>query len=470
MDVLKIAPNCWEEQTVEFSGNPIKCRVYKDLCYVSNPTDGIHHHMTIYIPESALCDKERPVILKNHVGLIGPKELPKGPIKPKPVMKSSQRLDDICREMLAHGYIVVCPNTRNLEEAVETKSCGYAPRVVVDLKAAVRFLRHNADVLPGNMEKIISSGGSGGGAVSALLGVSGNHEGYAPYLAELGVADERDDIFGDICYCPIIDVNRADIAFEWMFGGEVVDYTRARELPAEKDKVLSAALAAMYNEQVNALGLRHPVDGTQLTLTASGHEGPYLDYFLSLMDNAAEEYLDTLTETARQEYLAQRSWLPYDEQTGKVHFTWAAFTEYLKVTKRTKNCPAFDHLNLRGKENQLFGTEIEPRKHFSCDVATVALGEDAFAVAQDVSERAWLMETMNFTSGNGCTPAKNFYIRVGATDTGISYTQSMNMAVALFNSGKCDNISYKYTWEAGHVAYYDMEELFAWIDDISKAM
>lgn len=470
MDVLRINPDCWEKQTVEFAGDRIQCRVYKDLCYVANPTDAIHHHMTIYVPESALHRKECPVILKNHVGLIGPKELPKGPIKPKPIMKSSERLDDICREMLSHGYIVVCPNTRNLEEAVETKSCGYAPRVVVDLKAAVRFLRHNADILPGSTEKIISCGGSGGGAVSALLGVSGNHEGYRPYLEEIGAADERDDIFGDVCYCPIIDVNHADTAFEWMFGGEVVDFTRAKELPTEKDKVLSAALAAKYNEQVNALRLKHPVDGSLLRLAPCGHEGSYLDYFLSLMDAAAEAYLGTLTETMRKDYLAQRSWLPYDEQTGKVCFTWKTFTEYLKVTKRTKNCPAFDHLNLRGKENQLFGTETEPRKHFSCDVASAALEEDVFPVSQDVSDRAWLMETMNFTSGDRCTPARNFYIRVGATDTGISYTQSMNMAISLLNSGKCDNVSYKYTWEAGHVAYYDMNELLAWIDEVCAAM
>jgi len=72
----------------------------------------------------------------------------------------------------------------------------------VDLKAAVRYLRYNDKAMPGNAEKIISNGTSAGGAMSSLLGATGNNSDYEPYLQEIGAADARDDIFAASCYCP----------------------------------------------------------------------------------------------------------------------------------------------------------------------------------------------------------------------------------------------------------------------------
>ena len=76
---------------------------------------------------------------------------------------------------LLHGYIVVSPGARGrgLKDK-NGKFTGTAPACIVDLKAAVRYLRHNKDIIPGNVEKIISNGTSAGGALSALLGSTGN--------------------------------------------------------------------------------------------------------------------------------------------------------------------------------------------------------------------------------------------------------------------------------------------------------
>ncbi|WP_369683180.1 hypothetical protein [Selenomonas ruminantium] len=91
---------------------------------------------------------------------------------------------------------------------------------MVDYKAAVRYLRHNKKRLPaGDTEKIISNGTSAGGALSALLGATGNAKDYEPYLKEIGAADERDDIFASSDYCPITNLDHADMAYEWMFNG-----------------------------------------------------------------------------------------------------------------------------------------------------------------------------------------------------------------------------------------------------------
>jgi acetyl esterase/lipase len=63
---------------------------------------------------------------------------------------------------------------------------GGAPWPVVDLKAAVRFLRYNAGVLPIDPARIFTFGFSMGGGVSSLMGTSGDSELYAPYLEAIG--------------------------------------------------------------------------------------------------------------------------------------------------------------------------------------------------------------------------------------------------------------------------------------------
>ena len=75
-------------------------------------------------------------------------------------------------------------------------------------------------MLPGCPERIISTGVSAGGAMSALLGVTGNAPDYLPLLEQAGAyMDVGDDVFAAQCYCPIIDLEHADAAYEWMFDG-----------------------------------------------------------------------------------------------------------------------------------------------------------------------------------------------------------------------------------------------------------
>ena len=57
-------------------------------------------------------------------------------------------------------------------QAADGTYTGKAPGLIVDMKAAVRYLRHNAGKLPGDTEKIISNGTSAGGALSTLIGAT----------------------------------------------------------------------------------------------------------------------------------------------------------------------------------------------------------------------------------------------------------------------------------------------------------
>ena len=74
---------------------------------------------------------------------------------------------------LERGYVVAAPGARGKSSKdANGKFSGKAPAAIVDLKAAVRYLKFNDAAMAGDANKIISNGTSTGGAMSALLGVS----------------------------------------------------------------------------------------------------------------------------------------------------------------------------------------------------------------------------------------------------------------------------------------------------------
>lgn len=55
---------------------------------------------------------------------------------------------------LSKGYVVAAPGARGrTTQAADGTYTGKAPALIVDIKAAVRYLRHNAGKLPGDTEK-----------------------------------------------------------------------------------------------------------------------------------------------------------------------------------------------------------------------------------------------------------------------------------------------------------------------------
>ena len=102
---------------------------------------------------------------------------------------------------------------------------GKAPAAIVDAKAAVRYLRLNDGLMPGNAKRIVVNGTSGGGAQSTQLAATGDHADYLPFLKAVGAAGvdvsgksgQSDSVYAVVAYCPIQDMGNADIAYEWMF-------------------------------------------------------------------------------------------------------------------------------------------------------------------------------------------------------------------------------------------------------------
>ena len=179
---------------------------------------------------------------------------------------------------------------------------GGSPWPVVDLKAAVRYLRYNASALPFDPSRVFVFGFGGGGGVSATLGSSGDSALFDPYLDQIGAArwdaagsTLSDAVAGSASWCPVTSFDMADAAYEWSQGqystsGERADGTWGH--------ALSGDLAAAYGGWVNQMDLRDSNDA-QLTLdqTEAGAfaMGSYASALLDVLNEAASHFVQSTT-------------------------------------------------------------------------------------------------------------------------------------------------------------------------------
>lgn len=231
---LKLTTNVYTLHTQTVNAKPVTYRAYENLVYVAHPVDAAYEKMNLYVPEvyyqgqssNGFTAKTAPIFMPNQVG---------GYMPGQAAVPGTDFLNggpNAALYALSRGYVVAAPalRGRTLQNADGTYT-GKAPACIVDYKAAVRYLRYNRKRLPaGDTEKIISNGTSAGGALSALLGATGNSKDYEPYLKALGAANEKDQIFASMAYCPITNLEHADMAYEWIFNG-VNTYHQAK-MPA----------------------------------------------------------------------------------------------------------------------------------------------------------------------------------------------------------------------------------------------
>lgn len=162
-----------------------------------------------------------------------------------------------------------------------------APAGVVDLKAAVRFLRASSANMAGNTDRIFTFGMSGGGAQSAVMGATGNSDLYEPYLEAIGAAKTSDAILGSMDWCPITGLDVADEAYEWMMGP-------TRSGLSEEEQEISDAMAGAFATYLNEAGI---VDesGSMLTLTESDdgiyQAGSYYQRVLQTIETSLNDFL-----------------------------------------------------------------------------------------------------------------------------------------------------------------------------------
>ena len=217
---LAFAPSIGETRTLTMpDGQEVNYTAYEGMLFVTNVEDSAYQTINVYVPYGAT--QQTPILLRTYVGgyMAAPALQPKA--------------SDATGRALKEGYVVAIPGSRGRNSTVtatrtdkkagikkgQTIYTGRAPAAILDLKAAIRYLRQFDDVMLGDAEKIITDGTSAGGAMSSLMGATGNNPAYEPLLRAMGAAQQRDDVFASVCYCPIIDLDHADMAYEWLYNG-----------------------------------------------------------------------------------------------------------------------------------------------------------------------------------------------------------------------------------------------------------
>ena len=324
---------------------------------------------------------------------------------------------------LSQGFVYVYAGCRGRNNGTNPDGTTYdsgAPWGVTDLKAAVRYLRCNDSLIPGNKNRIFTFGHSGGGAQSALMGATGDSEMYMPYLSSIGalMKDSQgkplsDAIDGAMCWCPITNLTQADLSYEWMMGQFSSEGTRAY---GTWTRSLSRDMARAYADSLNRMGLRDE-QGNVLTLTQSESgiymAGPYYDYLKTTIETSLNNFLkdnqfplttgqsdfqvdgafpgqgaqesmggwtppkgapvmpmaqeEPHTYNSAKEYIdalnGDNPWITYDEKTNTATISSVeAFVEHMK--QATKSVGAFDDLQKAQAENLLFGNGQNDALHF----------------------------------------------------------------------------------------------------------
>ena len=408
------------------------------------------------------------------------------------------------------GMIYLQPGIRGRDNTTDSQGqevVGGAPWGVTDLKAAIRYVRYNKDVLPGDTDKIVSFGHSGGGAQSAILGASGDSTLYNPYLEALGAAMKDKDgnpisdaPYGTMTWSPITSLDYADAAYEWNLGQFADSNTRAE---GTFTQALSQDLAKEYANYINQLGLKH--EGQALTLTESSEgiytQGSYATYLEGVVNQSLNNFLDdtsfpytsdgagpggsteSVTYETAQAYIdslnAETQWVTYDAAANRAKISSLAdFAKYVKTA--SKSVPAFDALDRSLAENAVFGVADANELHFDQLVARLLKNNQAKyesltdwksqyvtdfesdlaktdSLGKTIAERQDLYNPMFYLTSaysgyQTSKPALHWRIRSGLSQGDTALTVETNLALALENqaNGAVKSVDFATVWGQGN--------------------
>lgn len=357
-------------------------------------------------------------------------------------------------QALARGLVVVEPGLRGrgLVDG-RRRPYGAAPAALVDLKAAVRWLRFNAGRVPGDPERIVATGSGAGGGLAALLAASGESSRFLTRLRDLGAADASDSVFACGAWGPVTDLDHADIAYEWCWG--------ALPLPegATGDPALSAAIADAFPAYQQDLDLPAP-DGSPLT--ADRLRAWLLDDHLI---PAATRALKDMEEDARALYLAQHPAILWDE--GSAVFDWDGYLAHVaaRIGRRVRPLPAFDRPDLTGEGNSLFAAATEPARSYTDAGLRRVTGDPAIRIEADLRQVVRMMNPMSFLIAGNRGRARRWWFRAGSLDTDCAPVAVLNMAAASLRRG--DQVDLRFDWDSGPGALPGVADFLDWVDRIT---
>ena len=469
----------YESMSTTVDNKEIKYRAFEYIPYVANPIDIDQQYMNIYVPEeyfnngtvNGYTTQTAPIFMPNAVGGYMPSQALTPKVengKPNSVVYA-----------LSRGYVVAAPATRGrTNKASDGNFIGKAPAVIVDLQAATAYLHANDSTMPGNANRIITNGTSAGGAVSLLQGAAGNSSDFQPYLQALGAATAATNVYAVSAYCPITNLDAADMAYEWSYKG-ITSFNKVTmgqgELPQANvggnaappqrtiqhvnlnadDVAYSNLLSEHFPEYVNNLQL-HDSMGHVLKLDKNGN-GTFKNYVKAFIIDAANKAQAKGTDLSKHTYLVR------DNKTGAIKdINWEAYNQFVS---RSKAPGAFDSRSNDSGENNLFGTSTTDNNHFTITAALhdTTSNQDVYV---ENAKIVTMMNPMNYLGSPAATNAQFYRIRYGTADSNTS------IAIPLIVGTRAQNLGYKVDmatpFDVDHSGDYDLDELFNWMDNIVK--
>ncbi|WP_336975540.1 subtype B tannase [Acinetobacter pittii] len=403
---------------------------------------------------------------------------------------------------LKAGYIVVDVGTRGRGiRSYDGTWAGKAPAVIVDAKAAIRYLRLNDTLLPGSAEKIIITGTSGGGGLISTVAASGNSPDYLYYLAEIGAAGVRgsgtsltstvkDNVFAVVAYCPINNLANADLGYEWQYNASrndsntgnlnSVSYSAGPQLTASKE------IAEKFPMYLQTLNLKLP-NGQQLT----AENMP--DQIKEQIKSEIERQLAKGTPVPNfgENFVSSKAtlvndWLKHDG-SKVTEIDYQKFLNYVAANQALKTVVAFDAVGVNGNtaisgETNLFGDSQNEYNNFT-QWSWDHNSKTADGSGQDDTGLSW----ENYLNSNSSTAnllkdqlkmvnpiaylntttdtAPYWYIRHGMLDRDTSFAMQMILYYAVTNDPKVKDTNFKLPYLTGHAGNYDVQEAFKWINE-----
>ena len=469
----------YESMSTTVDNKEIKYRAFEYIPYVANPIDIDQQYMNIYVPEEYFNNgtvngyntQTAPIFMPNAVGGYMPSQALTPKVengKPNSVLYA-----------LSRGYVVASPATRGrTNKASDGNFIGKAPAVIVDLQAATAYLHANDSTMPGNANRIITNGTSAGGAVSLLQGAAGNSSDFQPYLQALGAATAATNVYAVSAYCPITNLDAADMAYEWSYKG-ITSFNKVTmgqgELPQANvggnaappqrtiqrvnlnadDIAYSNLLSEHFPEYVNNLQL-HDSMGRVLKLDKNGN-GTFKNYVKAFIIDAANKAQAKGTDLSKHTYLVR------DNKTGAIKdINWEAYNQFVS---RSKAPGAFDSRSNDSGENNLFGTSTTDNNHFTITAALHDTTSNQNVYVEN-AKIVTMMNPMNYLGSPAATNARFYRIRYGTADSNTS------VAIPLIVGTRAQNLGYQVDmatpFDVDHSGDYDLEELFNWMDNIVK--
>lgn len=483
--------------------------VYQGIYMNANITNLENQTMLIYAPKEYFdVDNDGNVIGINHNNTVNGYTADTAPIiyanECGGWKSSSPRSVDT--NYIKEGFIHVTAGARS-RDAMDSENknhTGKAPTQMVDLKSGVIELRANRDVIPGDTDKIISIGTSGGGQMSSILGASGDMKEYYEYMYEAGTlgitknADGsfssvyKDSIFAAQNYCPIADIEYADIAYAWwwvdlvndggVYGNGFTDFEkRLQELEAEE-----------YIKYLNSLNLTDEY-GNKLSLTGL-REGTYYDAILRNISNALNKMVASGEIDPDTKYGDYSSWLTKDKDGN---FTVTDMRGFMIATglvnNRNKAIPGFDAKD-KSAENNAFGKPEDDSVHFSRVIGQILKDNndelskldgydkevvDAYindtiegADAEYINRQTALLNATHIMLGadgiKAVNPAQHFRNRSGTADQHTSFSVGYNIMLSALSKGS--TIDYSLVWDMPHGSNEGTSTgtFIEWVNSISK--